>query len=80
MEDGWHAICQAICNGVEAPEWEVMCYEHVGTHTTVQLKKPGIKKKARAQWALKDAATMTQVASVELRVEPKCGKHCRKRT
>ena len=38
LED-WHAICQAVCKGVQGPEWEKMYYKFVETQVEPQSRK-----------------------------------------
>ena len=52
-----------------------MYYKYLELHKTVNLKKPGINKKAKALWSLR-----SQVVGDKFRVEPKCGRHCGKHT
>ena len=64
---------------------EVMYYKYEEMYNAVNLKKPGISKKAQALWALRNGdekakATLTQAENVKLRVEPQCDKHCGRRT
>ena len=51
----WHAFCQSIFQGVEGPEWEAMCYHYKDLHQAVKSKTPGENKKAKVQWAMKEA-------------------------
>ena len=32
MDEDWHAICQAIFQGLEGAEWENMCYNFKELH------------------------------------------------
>ena len=73
VDEAWHAMCQAMYEGVEGPGWEIMYFEHVEMHSAVSLKKPVMNKKAWALWALKLRAT-------KLSVERQCGKRCGKHT
>ena len=55
MDEYWHAICQAIFQGVEGSEWETMYYKYKELHQAVQCKTSGENKKAKAVWSLKEA-------------------------
>ena len=52
---------------------------YVEMHGAFNLKKPGTNKKAKSPMKMGNTAT-TQVVTDKIRVEPKCGKHCGKRT
>ena len=51
MDEDWHAICQAVFQGVDGSEWDT----HNEPHQAVNCKTSGENKKAKALWALKDA-------------------------
>ena len=55
VDEDWHAICQAIYKGVEGPECENMYCTFVELQRAVNRKKPGVNKKARALWSMRDA-------------------------
>ena len=48
VDADWHAFCQAIVQGIEGQEWEAM-------HQTLKSKKPKENRKAKVQWAMKEA-------------------------
>ena len=52
MDEDWHAICQAILQGVEGSE--TMHYNLKELHHAVKCKKSGVSKNAKALWSLKD--------------------------
>ena len=54
VDADWHALCQAICEGIEGKEWEAMYPHFQDLHQAVKTKKPGENKKARALWAMKE--------------------------
>ena len=39
VDEEWHAICQAIFEGVEGAEWGTMCYKYQELHKAVQFEK-----------------------------------------
>ena len=53
VEEDRHAICQAIFQAVERPEWEAMHKQYVETHRVVTVTRPQDNKKARAFWMMK---------------------------
>ena len=55
VDEDWHAICQAIFQGVEGSGWEIVCHNCKELHKAVKCKKSRENKKARALWSLKDA-------------------------
>ena len=55
MDEDWHAISQAIFQGVEGSEWETMYYNSKELHPAVKCKKSEENKKAKALWSLKEA-------------------------
>ena len=54
VEEDWHAVCQAIFQGVEGPEWEAMNDQYKDVHQAVKSKKSGETKKAKVLWVLFD--------------------------
>ena len=54
VDECWHAICQAIFQGVEGSEWETMYYKYKELHQAVQCETSGENKKAKALWSLKE--------------------------
>ena len=55
VDEGWHAFCQAIFQGVEGPEWEAMYGQYKDLHQAMKSKKSGENKKAKVLWTLKEA-------------------------
>ena len=55
VDEDWHAICQAIFQGVERSEWEDMYYNSEELHQAVKCEKSWENKKAMALWTLKEA-------------------------
>ena len=55
MYEDWHAILQAIFQGVEGPEWETIHYKCGEFHKASKCKKSGEHKKTKALWSLKEA-------------------------
>ena len=51
----WHAIFQAIFQGVEGPEWETIYYKCGELRKAAKCKKSGEHKKTKALWSLKEA-------------------------
>ena len=39
IDEDWHAICQAIFQGVEGSQWEDMCCKFKELHQAVKRKK-----------------------------------------
>ena len=56
VDQNWRAICQAISEGVEGRDWEVMYHKYKELHQGVNCKKSGENKKAKALWAFKEVA------------------------
>ena len=55
MDEDWHAIFQAIFQGVEGAEWETMYYKYKELHQAVKCEKSGENETAKALWSLKEA-------------------------
>ena len=56
VDEDWHAICQAIFQGVEGIGMgEHVLQVRVDTQSGPPQKKPAINKKARALWASRNA-------------------------
>ena len=52
VDEDWHAICQAVFQGVDGSEWEAMCNTHKELHQAVHCETSRENKKARALWPL----------------------------
>ena len=50
VDGDWHAICQAIFQGVEGSQWETVFYKYVELHKAAKFKK--ILRKQEGQGAL----------------------------
>ena len=39
VDEDWHAMCPAICKGVEGAQWENLCYEFVEMNNEVNVHR-----------------------------------------
>ena len=49
VDEDWHAMCPAICKGVEGAQWEKMCYKFVEMNNEENVRR------AKAHWKIRDA-------------------------
>ena len=55
VDADWHALCQAIFQGVEEPEWEAVDYHCKDLHQAVKSKNSGANKKGKSAVGMKEA-------------------------
>ena len=72
MDEEWHAVCQAICRGVEGAKWEKLYYKFVDMNKTVHVRHRSGNSRANLLWNARDAAetevTHTTIRTIKLKI------------
>ena len=54
MDEDWHSICQAIYQGVEEQEQEVVYHKYTVVHKAINFEQSGGDRNAKALWWMRD--------------------------
>ena len=47
VDEDWHAVCQAIFNGIDGEEWERMHCKYIEIHKSVNIRHRSTSRKAK---------------------------------